>query len=253
MDRALLQPKWVLAHVLVAVLVGLFVALGLWQLDRLEERRSENDLVEARFLEEPVPLESLAGSEVESVEYRRVLATGFFVPDEEVLIRSQVYRGSAGFHAVTPLDVGGGVAVLVNRGWVPLSADSVPVAEAPPPPGQSTITGWINLSQERPPLGREEPPGDLVVLNRIDIDRIQEQVVSDLADFYLVDLEGGSEDLPVALAPPDFTDEGSHFSYAFQWFGFAAITAIGYFFLARRQTRRRQPAETDLARSSTTS
>lgn len=242
-----------LAHVLVALLVGLFVALGFWQLDRLDDRRAENNLIQARFLEERVPLESLVGSEPETLEYRRVLASGVFVPEEEVLIRSQVYRGNAGFHVVTPLEIGGGEAVLVNRGWVPLVADSTPVVDAPPPSGQSAVTGWINLTQERPPLGRQEPPGDLDVLNRIDIDRIQEQVTSDLADFYLVDLGEGSEDLPIAVAPPDFTDEGSHFSYAFQWFGFAAITAIGYVFLARRQTRRRQPVATDSASSSTTS
>ena len=253
MDQQLLRPKWVLAHVAVAALVGVFIALGLWQLDRLEERRAENALIEARYLQDPVPFESLSVSNAEEAEYRRVQVTGVFLPDEEVLIRSQVYRGTAGFHVVTPMVTSGGEAVLVNRGWVPLTADDVPVNEALPNPGESTITGWIHPTQLRPPLGREEPPGDLDVLNRIDIARIQEQVPVELANVYVVDDADGSEGLPIPVGPPDFTDEGSHFGYAFQWFGFALITAVGYFFFARRQTQRRQPGETALASSSTTS
>ena len=43
-------------------------------------------------------------------------------------------------------------------------------------------------------------------------------------------------DLP--YAEPLRLDEGSHFSYAIQWFMFAAILGIGYLFLIQQQEKR---------------
>jgi cytochrome oxidase assembly protein ShyY1 len=48
--------------------------------------------------------------------------------------------------------------------------------------------------------------------------------------------EEGSE-LPVPVDPPDFTNEGPHLAYAIQWFGFAAVTLVGFYFLIRRKGR----------------
>lgn len=250
----MLTPRWVLAHVLVAGVVVVFALLGFWQLDRLEERKQINATIETRFEQDPIPFDSLQTYTPEEIEYRRVVVSGSFLPHEEVLVRSQIHNGTAGFHVITPAETGSGVGVLVNRGWLPAGLGSVPVDEAPPPTGEAVIVGWIHLSQERPPLGREEPPGDLVVVNRVDIPRIQQQISIDLEDVYVVELaDDRVSDLPVPIDPPSFSDEGSHFSYAFQWFGFALITAIGYVFLVRRRRPTPQPAGDDLARSSTTS
>lgn len=249
----LLSPRWILAHVVVAGLVIVFALLGFWQLSRLDERRQLNATIEARFDEEPVPFETLQTSTPEDIEYRRVLLSGDFMPDEEILVRSQVHNGTAGFHVITPVETNPGAGVLVNRGWVPLGLDSVPVDEAPPPTPQTVVEGWIHLSQQRPTLGREEPPGYLEVVNRVDIPRIQQQVSIDLAEVYVVLSDTQSSDLPVAIDAPDFSDEGSHLSYAVQWFSFATITAIGYVFLVRRRRSADHPDGKDLARSSTTS
>ena len=73
---------------------------------------------------------------------------GIFDPGEEVLVRSQVHDGIAGWHVITPLVLADGRAVLVNRGWVPLEMDAVPVPAAPPS-GQVTVTGWVSLTRVR--------------------------------------------------------------------------------------------------------
>lgn len=239
MDRRLLRPRWLTAHFSVVVVGALFVFLGVWQLGRLEERQNDNAALSARFAEDPAPLTTLlsesAGSSSE-IEYRRARAAGVFDADNEVLIRSQVYLGSAGFHVITPLILANGDAVLVNRGWVPLSLETVPVAQAPPPAGQVSVEGWVRLSQERPALGREDPPdGRLSTLNRIDIERIGNQVDYPLVPFYLIASGIQTTELPVPVDLPDFADEGPHLAYAIQWFGFAAVLFVGYFFLARRR------------------
>lgn len=238
MLEALRQPKWMAAAIVVAILAATFVRLGIWQLDRLEERQLMNAVGEERISAESVDLTVVLGetADIDALEYRRVTVEGRFDPSEEVLIRSQVELGQAGFHVLTPLVLDDGSAVLVNRGWVPLVMDTPPV-EAAPGPGTQTVDGWVHLTEQRPTLGQEEPGGELDVLNRVDIDRLAEQLPYELAPAYVVDLGESSREIPIPADPPDFTNEGPHLAYAIQWFGFAAVGLVGFFFLLRRKGR----------------
>jgi surfeit locus 1 family protein len=112
--------------------------------------------------------------------------------------------------------------------------DSPPVPAAPEA-GVQQVEGWVSLTQTRPALGAEEPKGELDVFNRVDIDRIAEQMPYELAPMYVVAMGEGSQGLPVTVDPPDLTDEGPHLAYAIQWFGFAAVGLIGFWFLLRRK------------------
>jgi surfeit locus 1 family protein len=236
--KAILTPKWIAAHVVVVVIAIVFINLGFWQLGRLEERQLENDIAESRYSAAPEDLSVLVeavGDDLESLQYRRATVTGTYETDHELLTRNQVYRDQAGFHVVTPLVTSDGGAVLVNRGWVPLLLDTPPIAEASPPSGEVTVTGWINPTQTLPALGPTDPAGGVLdVMSRINIERIQQQTPFDLAPVYLVLEGGGGDALPVALPPPEFTDEGSHLAYAIQWFGFTLTGVIGYWFLIRK-------------------
>lgn len=238
--RSLLTPRWIAAHLVVLAVVIGCVTLGLWQLDRLEDRRLENLVGESRFEVDPVDFELVAtdpsaGTDPAALEFLRVRARGRFQSEHEVLIRSQVHRGTAGFHVLTPLLVRDGLAVLVNRGWVPLGFDQAPLERVPPPSGEVTVEGWLQPSQERRGLGPADPAqGRLTTLNRVDLDRVQEQVPFRLTPVYLVALGEDQGGLPVPVPPPDFDDEGPHLAYAVQWFGFALVGAVGYVFLIRR-------------------
>ncbi len=243
MSRRLLTPKWLLAHLLVVMLVAGFVFLGLWQLGRHQERVELNETTRARLAEPALFLEDfLRAGDLEQIEFRRVIVAGTFRPLEEVLVRSQIHLGSAGFHVITPLELASapGSGVLVNRGWVPLTLDSVPVQLAEPPEGETRVEGWIRLSQERPPAGAQDADGRLTIFNRVNVERIQEQVALDLVPFYLV-MVGERGVLPEALREPAFEDDGPHLAYAVQWFGFAVVGLVGYFFLARRGITRGSP------------
>ena len=238
MDRRLLQPKWILAHAVVVAVAVVFVFLGFWQLDRHQERVAQNELGERRISSEPVSLEELVENteDLESIEYRRVEVTGEYAPEDEVLIRSQVHLGTAGFHVITPLVKETGEAVLVNRGWVPLNMDQPPV-EASPPSGLVTVEGWIELSEQRPPLGPEDPPGrELGVLNRVDLERIAQQIPMAIEPVYVI-RTGDDDEPPIPVRIPAFDDQGPHLAYAIQWFGFALVGLVGYYFLARKRLK----------------
>lgn len=236
MLAALRRPKWLITGLAVMGLAGLFIRLGFWQLDRLEDRRLDNATGEARFEAEPIEIETLIteGIDLEAIEYRRVSARGRWDLSHEVLIRSQVHLGQAGFHVITPLVSDTGQAVLVNRGWVPVTMDQPPVP-AEPDGREGEIEGWVALTQTKPALGPDDAPGQLTVFNRVDIGRIMEQTPYDLAPLYVVAIGERGTTLPVPMAPPDFSSEGPHLGYAIQWFGFAVIGLVGFYFLVRRE------------------
>jgi surfeit locus 1 family protein len=237
MAHPLRQPKWIVATVLVLGLAAVFVRLGFWQLDRLDQRQLQNEIGRERIDAEPVDLADLlaeAEGDLDSLQFRHVLVSGTYDRSQEVLIRSQVEQGQAGFHVVTPLVGDEDWAVLVNRGWVPLGMDSPPV-DAVPEPGPVEVEGWIQLSQTRPTLGPQDPPGPQPIYNRVDVGRIGEQSTHDLTAVYVVAMGEQGPELPALVDQPDFTDEGPHLAYAIQWFGFAAVGVIGFYFLVRRK------------------
>ena len=93
---------------------ALFVRLGFWQLDRLEQRRARNTLLASRLGAAPAPW-----SDTTAIRYRRVTLSGVADYDREIVLVGRSRGGSPGVNLVTPVRRrGSDTAVLVNRGWV---------------------------------------------------------------------------------------------------------------------------------------
>ena len=107
--------------------------------------------------------------------------------------------------------------------------------------GNLPITGHTPGSavyQQNHRVGFFDSQVDLPARLRIDIDRIQQQVDYPLAPVVMNSSEDGESGLPIAVDSPAFADEGPHLAYAIQWFAFALIGLVGYFFLMRRTVKR---------------
>ena len=244
--RLPVRPRWITFSIFVVFVTVACVVLGFWQLGRLEERRASNAVLVSRLTRDPVPLAQLRealrpqqGVEADPADYEftRVAAGGVLVDEGRVLVRSQVINSRAGAHAVFPLDLGDGTAVLVNVGWFPLGIDPGPVKGLYGPSGRVDLIGLLRADQQRPALGRQEPEGPLETVARIDVGRIQEQVGIPLLPFW-IQLTGPDDSgrLPVPVPAPS-VDEGPHLSYAVQWFSFASIALVGYVALMRKELR----------------
>jgi surfeit locus 1 family protein len=238
------------SHVFVLACVLVFVRLGFWQLSRLHERRANNALITARQDGPPVPVGTVLRldsppDDVEGQVYRTVSVTGRWRPDEQVLIRNRTYDSAPGFEVVTPLALGDGTAVAVNRGWIPMSAATGQAEAYAPPVGTVTVNGVVARTQERESLGGTDPgEGRLPDLARVDVARLGRQVDERLYPAYVVlrgqEPAGGRLPLPVQPAP---LDDGPHLNYAGQWFIFASLTVVVYPLLLRRTARHRAAAE----------
>ena len=240
------RPRWIVLSIFVTVFTVTCVVLGFWQLGRLEERRASNAVVGSRLARAPVGLALLreallpqegAATDPSYYEFTRVTAEGRLSDEGRVLVRSQVAAGQAGTHAVFPLDLGDGAAVLVNVGWFPLGVEPAPAADLYPPSGQMTLVGLLRADQRRPAFGRREPEGLLETVSRVDVGRIQEQVDIPLLPFWIQLVEPDDPDRFPIPAPIPSLDEGSHLSYAVQWFSFGATALAVYLALMRKEIR----------------
>ena len=122
MTSELLRPRWIVTTLLVVAAVALMLRLGLWQLDRLEQRRALNSRLEVALNAPPLDMNEdvPAVEDLPDYEYRTVVVSGRFDADQSVLLRNQIWEGRLGYHLFTPLLIDGtGRAVWVNRGWVP--------------------------------------------------------------------------------------------------------------------------------------
>jgi len=247
MYRFALRPWWIVSHVVVLAIIVTFVALGFWQLRRLDEVRERNAQLAARLAEPAVPVEELVpeGSDVVAADAvdHQATATGTYRPDETVLIRGRSLDDAPGSWVVVPLALEDGRVLAVNRGWIRNDGrfTSVPEESREVPDGVVTVEGILHPTQERGTLGATDPPeGTLASLARVDLDRLDQQVDGDVLPVWLQLTEpepGAPAGSPTPLDPPVVNDEGPHLSYAVQWFIFTTIAIVGYPLILRRAAR----------------
>jgi surfeit locus 1 family protein len=232
---------------LVPIIVGLLVAagcvrLGIWQLDRLAQRRARNAVVAARLDGAPLRLTALP-RDTALARYRRVQLAGRYDYAHEIVLAGRSLEGSPGVNLVTPLRVAGSdTAVLVNRGWV-YSPDGASAEPARWRESDSLDgTGWVVPLAA--PLARQAgSPTHAPALRWLDRAEVQRRTGYPVLPFEVRLLEetpATSRRTPARLPPPPL-DDGPHLGYAIQWFSFAVIAIVGAGVLARNERRRHTP------------
>ena len=239
------QPGPVRARVVVFVVISialaaLFTRLGFWQLERLSWRRALNAEVAGHIATAPVPVDSLPRDSA-AMRYRRVEVRGAFDYDNEVVLTQRIRGGSPGVNLLTPLRIAGhDSAYLVNRGWVYSpngkdldraawrESDTAEVV-AFALPANAVIAGSAGFTSPK-------------IMRTLDFDAVQRGMPYPIARIQLVQLgdSAPSGNIPPRLAPPP-PSEGSHRSYALQWFSFALIALVGAALFAWNDRNRHKP------------
>ena len=240
----MVQRKWLLTTLLVLLGAILCIRLGIWQLDRLAQRRAFNVQVEAMRSLPALDLNQEDSDSVMEMEWRAVHVSGLYDFENQIAIRNQYYGDQYGYHLMTPLRFHG-QAVLVDRGWIPAdvnssSSDWHKYDEA----GEVNPLGQIRLGQAKPPLGGVEDVipengARLEIWNNADVARIAGQLPYPVLPIYIQpDANVEDTEPPIPFQPEIELTEGPHFGYALQWFTFATILFVGYPFFLRKQEMR---------------
>jgi surfeit locus 1 family protein len=242
--------------VLGGVAVAGFLALGVWQVQRLAWKQELIARVQRNVQGAPVPAPGPAAWPQLSRaadEYRRVRLRGSFAHALETPVRASTALG-AGYWILTPMRTEQGFWVLVNRGFVPPELRERGTREMQEPEGPEEVVGLLRFT---------EPGGSLLQANEPAQGRWYSRDVQAIA---------AARDLHDAPVAPYFVDAAAtaaqatgyprpgltvlHFSnnhavYAATWFALAAMVAgaIGYLVIDERRLRRLAAAagEPDLA------
>jgi cytochrome oxidase assembly protein ShyY1 len=248
------RPAWIVSHFVMASLIVLAVVLGFWQRSRYQEESAEADRIEALASQEPQSFDQVVDPGVApdgvdpDVEYRRVEVSGVYDTDAEVAILNRSRGGAPGAWVLTPLVRSDGTAVPVVRGWIPYdpSGTQQDFPEAAPPEGEVTVTGVVQLTQERGSLGPvDAEDGTLQALARVDLERYAQQLDAPLAPVWIM-LDDQAPPQPGELPEPVelvASDASQNFGYMVQWWIFATIGLVGYPLILRRVARNRARGE----------
>ncbi len=202
-----------------------FIALGVWQWQRMGWKDALIARVEARVHADPVPPPPRSGwaaITAQSDEYRRVRLSGRFLPVPETRAQAVTALG-AGWWLLAPFRTDNGEIVLVNRGFVPTGAEA-----APPPTGAVAIEGLLRISEPKGGFLRSNDPLQHRWYSR-DVGAIARArgLNGEAVAPFFVDAardQRGQGWPRGGLTVVQFRDH--HLSYALTWFGMALLTAI---------------------------
>lgn len=238
------QRKWLIPTLLVFAGTALCIRLGIWQLDRLEQRRAFNAQVEWARSQPALDLNREQPADITEMEWRPVKVTGQYDFENQVAVRNQYYGNEYGYHLLTPLRFDQ-QAVIVDRGWIPAEGNAAPSDwRTYDETGIVEVSGQIRLGQAKPVIGgvADTLPEDgwkLEVWNNADVARIAGQMPYPVLPVYIQpEVDTADTQPPIPFQPEIELTEGPHFGYALQWFTFATILFVGYPFFLRKQERK---------------
>lgn len=241
--------RWWWKTLIVIAAMIVMAGLGNWQLDRLEQRRAYNAQLLAKLESDPIRIDGgpLPDAPANLVD-RKAIVNGRYDYDRQIAIKNQTYQGQPGAFLITPFVIDGSDrAILINRGWVPFREGTPERWAQFQEADVLSLDGYVQKSQSLP---EGSSTGSIDQPQRewfgLDIEKIQPQMPYTLMPVYVdAAMEAGRHPttLPIRIQPVTELNEGSHLSYAIQWYAFALIAGAVYIGVVRRQEQeRRKPA-----------
>ena len=248
MVKLLFSRRWWWVTLIVIVGMGVLARLGVWQLDRLAERRAANEALREQLAAGPISLNdpALEPGALTEMAGREATARGQFDFSEQVLLQLQKFEGAPGGHLIAPLRLDGREeAVLVDRGWLP-EAELAPEKWSQYDVGGAvTVTGTMRLSETA--RGVEPPSEPQQTWYRVNVEAIERQLPYEVLPIYLLQSppRQGNTALPYREAVEVDLSEGPHLSYAIQWFAFTLMLGGGYVYYVYREENVHQEVQKD--------
>ncbi len=231
--------RWALLVFLLTAAAG-FVALGIWQIERLGWKRDLIARVDARVHAAPAPVPAAAdwprigGADD---EYRRVRVRGRLLHEQEVPVYASTERGP-GYWIMTPMVTADGT-VWINRGYVDNAHRGRETRARLSDRDEVTVTGLLRVPERARVFLRDNVPGEERWYLRIPAEMsAARDVPAPVAPFF-VDaqdrLDTGNWPVP-GLTVVQFRDH--HLGYALTWFGMALLALFAAGFVVRSEFRR---------------
>ena len=207
---------------------AILVALGFWQLQRLDWKQGQIAAIEARIAAPPLPLPEAPTEATD--EYRPVRLTGRPTGQELHVLVSGTAAGT-GYRVISRVETAAGRRIMVDQGLLPLEAKA-----APPATAMAEMTGTLLWPDDRT-SSTPEPDRAANIWFARDVAAMAEALGTEPLLVVLGRAEPADPRLtPLPVSGANIRNE--HLGYAITWFGLAlawlGMTAL----LIRRITRR---------------
>lgn len=211
-------------------LLPVLIALGMWQLDRSEQKRAFLKAQEQAATTETLHLSATIENNPEKLRYRNVEVAGRYDVAHQFLIDNQISDGKAGYFVLTPfILVGETKAVLVNRGWIPLNQDRSVLPDLQIKTTEAIISGRINNfpSVGIKLAGAEIPTeGWPSIVQVVDSNVLAKKLGYPLFQFQIELAKELPDGYKREWHTSTIMQPEQHTAYAFQWFALALTLTI---------------------------
>ncbi len=229
------SPPWAVT-IGALLLCALFIRLGFWQWHRGTARQEQW----SKFSQGAGNAIALGARGVDLVpRFQRVTVAGQFDPDHQFLLDNRTHDGNPGYEVLTPLERPDRRIVLVDRGWVLFTGSRARLPGiAFDTRGPVTVTGRTDdLPTAGLPMGRAAPAVDGAwpkVTSYPTMNELSAALGRPLEP-RIVLLDPQQPDGYVRDWHPPGMQPVRHWSYAIQWWCFAAMTVVFWAVIGRRR------------------
>lgn len=231
---------WIVTAVSVAAAL-LTARLGVWQLSRADQKDAWQAAIVARAAMPVIDASAVARSapDADVQRHRRIELSGQWLTQHTVYLDNRPHQGRSGFIVVTPLALGDGSAILVQRGWSPRYAqDRTQVAPLETTAGEVRVSGRLALEPSR--LYEFANPTQGVIRQNLDLAEFARERALDLRPLTVLQLSGADDGLLRDWPDPGATSH-KNLGYAFQWFALSALITGLYVWFQLLRPRRIRP------------
>lgn len=217
-----MNAKTVIIGALTVAAVVVFVNLGFWQLDRLKWKTDLIQKIEAEQAVDAstVPLGKLIDNPNNNL--RRGYLSGIWIDTASVRVGPKAIGDQWGYWIITPLALGDGTTILVNRGWVD-DKRAMMIANGSPQKDVVKVMGTLRAGEKGAQVGT-----DTRLFHVLDVENIAKAMgqnrVARLALF--MDSSNPADDAAFQPAPVTASMRNAHLQYAIFWFGAAGLLSV---------------------------
>ena len=210
-----------LFSIFVFFFISIFIALGSWQLVRLDWKNELLNKIDISLKKEPVDLMTNIPE-----DYLKIKTSGVIDFDKQIYLYSLNEKGVPGFNVVNPIIINN-KNFLLNRGWIPFDKKNTKEIDIF---DHKTILGTLKKQSK---ASRFKPVNDIndnywFTLDRDDIFKYTGKKFSD----YIIYLNGDYKLPKPKVITANISN--NHKKYAITWFSMAISILLIYLYFRRK-------------------
>lgn len=233
----------ILATLITLLAVVIMFALGLWQLERAEQKNQRLAMIESLANTSALSLSQVLDMSGD-IRDLPITLSGNLDPEQYLLLDNRIHQGRVGFEVLGLMtsDLGN---VMVNFGWIPGDPSRQHLPKVSLPRRLMAETGKVAIVDLNPMVSEtadSAKPG-LKVIQQLDLGFIQQVYQLPLLPF-IVQLDPGADVKFIRDWQPVVMSPQKHFGYAIQWFGLAIAGLLIYGFALWGKIKKKEKHDT---------